>query len=257
MLSFCNHYTAIDGNVSLVGGTLTDTAALSCLTAVTGDLSALGTSLQSINLPSLSYIGGVLSLRSNLDLTEISIPSLFVVDSLEVSLNHRLFSVDLGNLIEVPGFVSLFYNPSLIDAGLDQLTTVGAYLTLYHNFQLTDLSGIGPLTSVGGDLYITFSGDLPHVILPQLASIGGNLELGHGPHVTEIQFAALTSVGGSLLIRFEDQLTFLSMPQLGSVGGDFTISDNGLLPTSQAESLRDQVIAANGIQGSIRIEYNQ
>ena len=47
------------------------------------------------------------------------------------------------------------------------------------------------------------------------------------------------------------------MTLLGSVGGDFTISDNGMLPTSQAEALRDQVIAANGIQGSIRIEYNQ
>ena len=27
--------------------------------------------------------------------------------------------------------------------------------------------------------------------------------------------------------------------------------------SSQAESLRDQVMAANGIQGTIRIEYNQ
>jgi hypothetical protein len=156
----------------------------------------------------------------------------------------------------VPGFVSIFYNPSLDDLSLDALSTVGSYVTLYGNFVLADLSGIDSMTSIGGDLYISFNGDLLGVLLPQLVTVAGSLDVSHCALTSGVTLASLTSTGG-LFIRNLDLLTQISLPNLAGVAGDFIIKDNINLATSQAEALRDQVLASGGIQGTISIEFNQ
>ena len=63
-------------------------------------------------------------------------------------------------------------------------------------------------------------------------------------------------MGGNLSICDHRSLTKLGMSSLSSVGLDFRIQDNSILPTCEAEALRDQVQNAGGIGGTVTISGN-
>jgi hypothetical protein len=105
---------------------------------------------------------------------------------------------------------------------------------------ITDLVGLANLTSVGGDLYISFNGALTNLDgLANLTSVGGDLYIGGGfngnPALTNIDgLANLTSVGGDLYIFGNAALTNLDgLANLTSVGGDLYIGDNAALTNCQ------------------------
>ena len=65
-------------------------------------------------------------------------------------------------------------------------------------------------------------------------------------------------VGGTLLILGSDSLTSLEgLENITFISEDLTIRDNHQLCTSLAEALRDQVLDAGGIGGSIDIHDNK
>jgi hypothetical protein len=105
---------------------------------------------------------------------------------------------------------------------------------------ITDLVGLANLTSVGGDLYISFNGALTNLDgLANLTSVGGDLYIGGGfngnPALTNIDgLANLTSVGGDLYIFGNAALTNLDgLANLTSVGGDLYIFGNAALTNCQ------------------------
>ena len=119
--------------------------------------------------------------------------------------------------------------------GLNNLTSVGTFLTIGYNDVLTNLDGLNNLTSVGLDLEITFNN--------ALTNLDG--------------LNNLTSVGTALKINNNDALTYLNLYSLNLVGAYFGIYKNVKLCTYLAEALRDQVLAGGGIGGIISIYGNK
>ena len=235
MTSFCAHRTSVAGDLRLVGSALQDTAGLSCLSSISGDLIAVSTSLESLQLPALTLLGG----------------------SLDVSLNQTLLSLGFPVLDEVPGSVTMYYNPRLYDWDLTALSLIGGHLNLFHNQALVHLGSFSALNTVHGDLSLAFNTSLTSIEFPQLSVVSGSFEASHNAEVAQLLLSDLVSIGGYLHVRNLERLTSLQMPQLTSIGSDLLISQNELLPTAQAEALRDQVLAGTGIGGTITIEYNQ
>ena len=124
--------------------------------------------------------------------------------------------------------------------GLANLTSVGGDLYISFNGALTNLDGLANLTSVGGDLYIGggFNGNpaLTNIDgLANLTSVGGDLYIFGNAALTNLDgLANLTSVGGDLYIFGNAALTNLDgLAKLTSVGGYLDINDNGALTNCQ------------------------
>jgi hypothetical protein len=124
--------------------------------------------------------------------------------------------------------------------GLANLTSVGGDLYISFNGALTNLDGLANLTSVGGDLYIGggFNGNpaLTNIDgLANLTSVGGDLYIFGNAALTNLDgLANLTSVGGDLYIFGNAALTNLDgLAKLTSVGGDLDIGDNAALTNCQ------------------------
>lgn len=119
---------------------------------------------------------------------------------------------------------------------------------------------IADCTSITGDLTLT-SND-PSIELPILARIDGSLSVWGNLLATHVAMPKLTKVGGRVDISYNDALTSLELPALATVNEhavstvwDLSISDNPLLPTCQANAIRDQLLA-KGFDGSIGISGN-
>ncbi len=88
-------------------------------------------------------------------------------------------------------------------------------------------------------------------------TIQGDMEVQGTSVVSLGSLACLVEVAGDLVIHDNSLLTNIAgLLNVESVGGDLQITDNPLLPTSQAEGLRDTIGTGN-IGGSITISGNQ
>ncbi len=156
--------------------------------------------------------------------------------SWEVSINPDSSTVMPGN----------YYIQNISDLqSLRGYTTVTGSLKIIPidvNGDLTSLSGLENITSIGGSLIISHNDALTNLSgLQNLASVGGDLAIGGGR----------SGYNGNVA------LTELGMSGLQRVNGEFSISYNPLLCTSLAEELMNQVLAGEGIGGTIDISGNK
>lgn len=157
----------------------------------------------------IQSIGGALTVSSNGDLTDLSMPALTEVGgALSLSTLRALTYLDLASLEHVGGDVSLFRLTLLPDlSGFSALVSVGG-LWVHELETLVDLSGLGSLETVNESLIIQYN--------DQLASLQGA--------------NGLASVGTDLRVYANDSLVSLSgLDSLQSVGQDLTLKYNAAL----------------------------
>lgn len=113
------------------------------------------------------------------------------------------------------------------------LTRLGT-LRIHDNASLTDLRGFGMLSSTREGLFLYRNGRLPTLRgLDQMTDVGSTLSILDHPELVD-----MTSLLG-----------------ITDIGNDFRVERNLLLPTSQAELLRDQLLPDN-IGGEVVIVDN-
>ena len=117
---------------------------------------------------------------------------------------------------------------------------------------ISDLSGLSELTSVGGHLPISNIALTSLAGLENLTSIGGSLSLSRHPSLTDLDaLGGLTSVGVGLWITDNDALTNLDgLEGLTSLGGDVTLSRNPSLTDL------DGLGGLTSVGGSLRTSFN-
>ncbi len=147
----------------------------------------------------------------------------------------------------IGGFLSIDGNTDLTDLnGLSSLTSVGSFMSIAGNADLTDLNGLSSLTSVGG-VYISDNVVLTNLNgLSGLNSIEGDLFISNNDDLTDLSgLEDLTSVKGSLNIAGNADLTDLNgLSSLTSIGSSLSISNNPALA-----DLNGLILVANGGSG--------
>ena len=115
--------------------------------------------------------------------------------------------------------------------GLSQLTSIEGQLIITWNNVLTDLTGLHNLDSIGGTLQIAGNDALTSLSgLEDLNSIGGDLIIGGDELTSLLGLFYLNSIGGSLVIYNSDELIDLTgLNNVTSIGGSIEISHNNSL----------------------------
>ncbi len=162
---------------------------------------------------------------------------------LEIKDNNSLADLTgLDNLGHIGGNLDIYGNDLMVNLeGLASLSFVAGDLLIghsgYENPALSSLSGLGILTSIGGDVEIKFSNSLTNLSgLDNLDHIGGNLNI-YGNDILEslAGLGDLTSIDGNFLIGHywgygNPALTSLSgLDNLNSIGGYLWILANETL----------------------------
>jgi PKD repeat protein len=158
---------------------------LATCTVITGNLVLEDTPITDLTpLVNLTSIGGSLLIRDNQNLLNLA---------------------GLENLTNVGGGLDIDNNPLLTSLEpLSNLQTIGGFLDI-DDTALTDLTGLGSLTSIGGTLFFNTNSQLSSLTgLERLTSIGGYLEIFGNPLLTSLNgLEALTSIGGNVYIGFD------------------------------------------------------
>lgn len=126
-----------------------------------------------------------------------------------------------------------------------------------------DIQLLAGYTGIEGDLGITVIGgyfpELPLIDLGPLRCltvIGGNAIFMIAPGLNDLDgLNNLTTIGGQLLIGMTGLTNLDGFGNLRSIGGNLRIEQNSLLPTCEAEWLRDHVGEEN-IGGTVTIAGN-
>jgi hypothetical protein len=137
-------------------------------------------------------IGGELRININDGLTEVEMPYVtWLGGDLTIIYNNDLISLDLGSLVYIEGDVEIEGNRSLPSLdGLRSLKYIGGGLKIgcphceHLNDELSDISGLDKLESVGGNIKIEGNPKLPTCAaealvqrlkyFPGIATINGN-----------------------------------------------------------------------------------
>src|SRR5690606_37000947 len=142
------------------------------------------------------------------------------------------FATNYPNCTEISGSLKINGNDITDLSPLSNLTSVGGYLQINDNSNLTNLDGLSNLTSVGGNLFISANSSLTNLDgLSNLTSVGVHLYINSNSNLTSLDgLSNLTSVGGHLTINNNSSLTNLDgLNNLTSVGGHLTINSNSSL----------------------------
>src|SRR5690606_31989399 len=141
------------------------------------------------------------------------------------------------NCTEVSGNLTIEANITDLTP-LSNLTSIGGHLEISSNSNLTDLDGLSNLTSVGGFLDIHNNSNLTNLDgLSNLTSVGGFLAIYNNSSLTNLDgLSNLTSVGADLVISSNYSLTDISGLQnidpasiLSTYGYGLYIQNNPLL----------------------------
>jgi len=211
---------------------------LSCLREAGQGLSLLDNNLHDlVGLRSLEVIHGDFRFQSNAGVEDFTgLSSLRAIEG-DLHMNHaydlKSFA-GLGALERIGGSLSVESKYVRSLCGLHSVTEVGGYLIVSRINPLRDLRGLDALEKVGDFLRLSYDSNLEGL---------AGLERLH-------------SIGGYLQIERNDRLTTLrQLETLEFLGADLKIKSNPLLPTCEAEALRDR-LRALGWQGEAVIEDN-
>lgn len=129
------------------------------------------------------------------------------------------FSINYPGCAEVLGDVTI--TGTITDlSGLSQLTSIGGDLNISYNNSLTTLAGLDNISSIGGDLGVGSTTMNSLSGLDNLTSIGGSLGVGDNPVMISLSgLNSLTSIGGVLSVSQNPVLTSLNgLNSLTSIG---------------------------------------
>jgi hypothetical protein len=151
--------TEIQYDLTIFGTHLTDLTALSCLEKVGGRLViSENTDMLTLDgLESLVYVGATLELEDNRNLTDMkALGHLTHVlgganfgHAIYLWNNRKLAAIDLSGIREIHGSLHVQGNDLIVDlAGLANLTTIDAQLTIENNASLASLHGLEGLSSL-------------------------------------------------------------------------------------------------------------
>ncbi len=278
--------TNIGGSLKIVGtgydvskNSLTNLTGLESLNSIGGDLVLNNLYLISlIGLDNLTSIGGVLSITSNSSLSTcdagwlceyLAAPTGAVNISGNASGCNSIFDVATacGGIPCLPYGNYHFRSQSDIDnfqAVFPNCTELQGDVTISGN-DITDLSGLNSVTTIGGNLYIggwdwLGWGGNPSLTsltgLENLAYIGGSLYIENNTDLTSLfGLESLTSIGGSLIIHSNSALTRLTGIDNIAAGSitKLNIGYNLSLSSCHVQSICDYLVAPNG---TVTISYN-
>ncbi|KGE85833.1 MAG: T9SS type A sorting domain-containing protein [Phaeodactylibacter xiamenensis] len=143
------------------------------------------------------------------------------------------FVADYPDCTEIAGsmLIGSLSDPTDITdiSGLSNLTSIGGNLDLLDNDSISSLAGLELLVSIDGDLNIKSNAILTSLSgFNQLTSINGVFSIIGNTHLMSLSgLEQLTFIGGDLLISGNPDLTNLTgFDQLNSIHGDLEISGN-------------------------------
>ncbi len=143
-------------------------------------------------------------------------------DPIDADLDN-LTSLTLNGVNRVGGNVLVAFCSELTDTSTG-FTNVGGALELTDLPSLQQVSGMNQLTDVG-ELLIHDLSDVTNVTIPNLARVGGNLELVNDAALTSFDFN-VNDVGGTLrLVALGDLVDVGGLSNLRNVDGDLEILD--------------------------------
>jgi hypothetical protein len=231
--------TAIEGNVLIQGGSITNLNGLSVLISIEGSLN-----IQSNN--TLTNLAGLENLTS-------------IGGNLSILINRNLNSLlGLDKLISISGYFEIWNNKALTSLiGLNNLTSVGRGLVIGENIALTTLSGLDKLNSIGGELTILSNDVLTNLSgLDSLESIGGDLRIiGSNALSSLTGLNNLTSIEGDLFVFFNKVLVDISsLDKLITLKGNLEIFDNvALTDLTGLDNIAAETIDSLFITGNYKL----
>ncbi len=131
-------------------------------------------------------------------------------------------NIVLNTQTEVSDFAAIYSNCTAIPGDMT-ITTVGA--------NVTDLSPLNNIVSIGGELKIYNNPGLINIGFGSLTSVGDGVYVENNPALNNLDsFSSLTTVGSHLHIRENASLTTMSgLSNIASVGGYLYFYDNDAL----------------------------
>ena len=200
---------------------------------------------------------------SGLALTRLDLSSLQPVGSLQVD-DTALTRIDLPALVSV-GTLHVGGSPSLTHLALPSgITEIPGYLVLFVNLSLVELD-IAAIESVGIALEFVGCDALTTIDLPALTSVGKHLRIDGNATLTSVRLSALTSTNAnaapydgdnSFGVIDNPRLEPLEIPALVSVGDCLYLRGNPSLCESVVQALLDQLGAA-GWTGYTEVSDNK
>jgi hypothetical protein len=110
-------------------------------------------------------------------------------------------------------------------AAIDCACSVGGDVVLAPGSTIVSAPG---LTSIGGSLRAESGGTLSSLVLPDLASVTGDVVVADEPALANLEFGALVDVGGKVEV-VRAGLSSLDVSHLLTVGGAFRVTDDAAL----------------------------
>ena len=219
----------VDGDWGLWYSNTTTLDDLGSLEALLGDLYLVDNGLQSVDLSSISQLGGL------------------------YLYNEDLGAFDLSGL-ETPlsGNFTVAYNYDLDDFGWPEFGDLeGDFVWTYNG--PTEAIEADTLTSVSGGVMVSDAswGTIEEVEFDSLESVGGSFQLEYLDSVDRLDLSKLEEVGGSFRVYYSDYIEQVDLSELVSVGGDFYLYETGFY----ADDFDLEVSNIEEIKGTVYLTY--
>jgi len=169
------------------------------------------------------------------------------------------FGTTYPSCTTLPGSLTISGNDITDLSPLEKLDTIGGDLRITSNSSLTNVDGLSSLSSIGGYLDISNNAILPSLEgLENLDTIGGYLHITYNGSLTNVNgLSSLSSIGGGLNIYNNNSLTnVIGLSSLSSIGGYLNILSNALLPSLEGlENIDPGSITELLIQNNPSLSY--
>ena len=159
---------------------------------------------------------------ANTQLTALAFPKLqHVRGLLTIEKYTKLQSLALPELVQVEGNLLVSYLPALGELAMPRLQRCNAFTATQLNavvrFSLPELTEVSGNFTLAGST--TAASQTEAIELPKLQRVGGTLQINqYNNNEGSLSLPELTSVGGELDLRYQRQLTGLDLPKLTHVG---------------------------------------
>ena len=143
--------------------------------------------------------------------------------------------------------------------GLNAITSVGGDLSITFNTALINLEGLNSLTSVNGDILFIYNPTLTSLKgLNAIISVGGDISISNNNSLTSIEgLNNLTSIGKDLSIKVNEVLLNLKgLDSLISIGGQLSIENNPALTSLEGLNALTFVGGSFSIWDNINLNNN-
>ncbi len=214
------------------------------LSSVGDNLIASSSSLQTLSLPALKRVDGIVTVAMNGQLHTFSLPALEEVGGLfSFVQNSALTTVSLSDLRSIGGDVVVMSSP-ITELSMDRLVTIGGGLTM-RELESLEVLAMGRLRSVGltaargaGGLNINEMGSLRELRLSGLREVGSQMMISDAPRLRTIDLRSLERTGAQITLNSNEAVESVDLRALREVGGDVGIIGHSALRSVRAERLQ-------------------